>query len=79
MAAKSSHGLLPLAGDDLPQIAISGGALVSAAPTKQTVVLPQISQNSQMVRLRKIVAEVSLPPQQQSASHRFHRIHRTSC
>ena len=83
----------------------SGGALVSSAPTKQTVVLPQISQIctellvgdvlpqntqisqnfllrmsshrfhrfTQMVRLRKIVAEVSLPPQQQSASHRFHR------
>ena len=28
---------------------------------------------TQMVRLRKIVAEVSLPPQLQSASHRFHR------
>ena len=26
-----------------------------------------------MVRLRKIVAEVSLPPQQQNASHRLHR------
>ena len=30
--------------DDLPQIAISGGALVSSAPTKQTVILPQIAQ-----------------------------------
>ena len=29
---------------------------------------------TQMVRLRKIVAEVSLPPQQQSASHRLHRL-----
>ena len=28
----------------LPQISISGGALVSSAPTKQTVVLPQIAQ-----------------------------------
>ena len=64
-------------------------ARARSAPTKQTVILPQISQNSQnlllgmtshrlhrftqMVRLRKIVAEVSLPPQQQSAYHRFHR------
>ena len=29
--------------------------------------------------VRKIVAEVSLPPQQQSASHRIRRIHRTVC
>ena len=29
--------------------------------------------STQMVRVRKIVAEVSLPPQQQNASHRFHR------
>ena len=29
--------------------------------------------STQMVRLRKIVAEVSLPPQQQNASHRLHR------
>ena len=59
----------------------SGGALVSSAPTKQTVILPQIAQNSQNLLLRrashrlhrptqirwvrKIVAEVSLPPQQQ--------------
>ena len=83
MAAKGSHGLLLLAGDDLPQISqiyteaavgdglpqiaqnsqklllgitshrfhrfaqkllILGGALVSSAPTKQTVLLPQIAQ-----------------------------------
>ena len=33
----------------------------------------RLHRSTQMVRLRKIVAEVSLPPQQQSAYHRLHR------
>ena len=69
----------------------SGGILASAAAK----CLPQNTQNSQnllqrrfshrfhgltqMVWVRKIVAEVSLPPQSQNASHRTRRIHRTFC
>ena len=72
-----------LVGDVLPQIAqictelLAGDILPQNTQISQNFLLRMFSHRfhrfTQMVRLRKIVAEVSLPPQQQSASHRFHR------
>ena len=70
-------------------------ARARSAPTEQAAVLPQIARNSQnllqrrashrlhrstQIRwVRKIVAEVSLPPQQQSDFHRLHRCNFRGC
>ena len=73
----------PSAGDGLPQISqICTDSLGAENPptdcTEFTELLlgrtsHRLHRSTQMVRLRKIVAEVSLPPQQQSAYHRLHR------
>ena len=57
----------------LPQIAQIDTELLAEC------ILPQISQIYTEVRLRKIVAEVSLPPQLQSDFHRWHRCNFRGC
>ena len=78
-----------LAEDVLPQIAqiytetLAEWSLLQIARNSQKLLLSVFShrlhRSTQMVRLRKIVAEVSLPPQQllSRVSHRIRGIHRT--